>query len=85
MEGLRRAYGIGEPVRRGMELKIAAAGEWRPAVLGRPAGVHADVLAGRDCEVEWEDVFMGTCLCFCSCLASWALHVYWRMERWAWW
>jgi len=64
MEGLRRVYGIGEPVRRGMELKIAAQGEWRPAVLGRAAGVHGDVLAGRDCEVGWEDVFMGELVSF---------------------
>jgi hypothetical protein len=59
MEGLRRTFGIAEPVKRGMELRIAGAGEWRPAVLGGGAGVHSDVLSGRDCEVQWEDVFVG--------------------------
>jgi proteasome maturation protein len=63
METLRRQFGIAEPVRRGMELKIAQAGEWKPAVLGLgPAGkggVHGDILAGRDWECEWEDVFTG--------------------------
>ncbi|TKA65238.1 hypothetical protein B0A49_07957 [Cryomyces minteri] len=60
MEGLRRTFGMAEPIRRGMELKIAGAGEWRPLCLGGgSAGVHGDVLAGRDCEIGWEDVFTG--------------------------
>lgn len=70
MEMLRRQFGIAEPIRRGMELKIAAAGEWRPAVLGPSSGVHRDILQGRDCEVGWEDVFVGTSkslLCLLGC------------------
>lgn len=63
MELLRREFGIAEPVKRGMEMKIVRAGEWRPAVLdagaGAVGGVHADVLAGRDLEIGWEDVFKG--------------------------
>lgn len=59
MEMLRRQFGIAEPIRRGMELKIATAGEWRPAVLGGASGVHRDILEGRDCEIGWEDVFVG--------------------------
>lgn len=59
MEGLRRAYGLGEPIRRGMELKIAMDGEWMPRILGGGSSIHADVLAGRDCEIGWEDVFRG--------------------------
>ncbi|KAF2189815.1 UMP1-domain-containing protein [Zopfia rhizophila CBS 207.26] len=59
MEMLRRQFGIAEPVRRGMELKITGAGEWRPMVLGGASGVHCDILAGRDCEIGWEDVFKG--------------------------
>lgn len=61
MEMLRRQFGIAEPVRRGMELKIASAGEWRPAALGGSSGVHKDILEGRDCEIGWEDVFTGKC------------------------
>ena len=61
MESLRRTFGIAEPVRRGMELKIAGAGEWRPQVLGGASSVHSDILAGRDCEIGWEDVFVGKC------------------------
>ncbi|OJJ81729.1 proteasome maturation protein [Aspergillus glaucus CBS 516.65] len=63
MEGLRRAYGIAEPVRRGMELKIVRDGTFKPAVLGggRGGNVHEDILmlGGRDTEVGWEDVFQG--------------------------
>lgn len=59
MEMLRRQFGIAEPVRRGMELKIAEAGEWRPATLGGSSNVHRDILQGRDTEIGWEDVFTG--------------------------
>lgn len=59
MEMLRRQFGIAEPIRRGMELKTVREGEWKPAVLGGTAGVHRDILEGRDCEIGWEDVFTG--------------------------
>lgn len=59
MTGLRRTFGIAEPVRRGMELEIARQGEWRPSVLGGSEGVSGDVLEGRDWCLEWEDVYDG--------------------------
>ncbi|MCJ1454320.1 hypothetical protein MMC28_004673 [Mycoblastus sanguinarius] len=59
MNMLRRNFGIAEPVRRGMETKIVREGEWRPACLGGSAGVGGDVLAGRDTECTWEDVYKG--------------------------
>jgi proteasome maturation protein len=61
MEGLRRTFGISEPIRRGMELKIVKEGEWRPAVLGGglERGIHEDILRGTDCSLSWEDVFKG--------------------------
>ncbi|MCJ1366160.1 hypothetical protein MMC16_005286 [Acarospora aff. strigata] len=59
METLRRTFGIAEPVRRGMEMKIAKEGEWRPSVLGGSAGVHGEILMGRDTEIAWEDVYRG--------------------------
>lgn len=66
MESLRRAYGIAEPVRRGMELKIVRDSTFRPAVLGGMKGgsIHEDILTlgGRDSEVQWEDIFPGTYL-----------------------
>jgi proteasome maturation protein len=59
MEMLRRTYGIAEPVKRAMELSIVGSGEWRPMGMGGGAGLHADILAGRDWELDWEDVFTG--------------------------
>lgn len=62
METLRRTYGSAEPIRRQMELKIARAGEWRPAVLGSGAsgpGLHEEILRGKDATISWEDVFAG--------------------------
>lgn len=44
-------------------------GEWRPAALAKGTagrGVHEDVLAGRDTEVAWEDVFHGMFLPSCE-------------------
>lgn len=64
METLRRTFGIAEPVRRGMELRIAREGAWRPAALACPGSVsggnlHEDILRGRDAFCDWEDVFAG--------------------------
>jgi proteasome maturation protein len=63
MEMLRRQFGIAEPVKRGMELSIVRAGEWRPMCLGGMGslggGLHEDILSGRDMEIGWEDVFSG--------------------------
>jgi proteasome maturation protein len=61
MEMLRRTYGIAEPVRRGMELRVAGFGEWRPLALGGGTPLHSDILSGRDWEMDWDDVFAGEC------------------------
>ncbi|EXJ75280.1 uncharacterized protein A1O5_01976 [Cladophialophora psammophila CBS 110553] len=43
-----------------MELKLVReADSFRPSVLGRPAGVHEEILTGRDTEISWEDVYAG--------------------------
>jgi proteasome maturation protein len=80
MEGLRRAYGIAEPVRRGMELKIVRDSTFRPAVLGGMKGgnVHEDilVLGGRDAEIGWEDIFQG--MYYTSALVSVSVHLRFR-------
>ncbi|KAM3445109.1 hypothetical protein MY1884_001594 [Beauveria asiatica] len=60
MESLKRTFGMGEPIRRGMELKIVRDGAWRPVVLGSGlASVHEDILRGREDTITWEDVFTG--------------------------
>lgn len=61
MESLRRTFGMAEPVRRGMELKMVRESEWRPLALGggQLPSVHEDILRGRDTSCTWEDVFTG--------------------------
>lgn len=63
MNTLRTTYGLAEPVRRGMELKIVKDGEWRPLALQQAGGglpsVHEDILKGREDMISWEDVFTG--------------------------
>lgn len=80
MEGLRRTFGMAEPIRRGMELKLTTAGEWRPAALGGASSVHGDILAGRDTEIGWEDVYKGESL-LCGIFAS-SVQVATRLVRW---
>ncbi|KAB5540546.1 proteasome maturation factor UMP1-domain-containing protein [Coniochaeta sp. 2T2.1] len=60
MEMLRRTYGMAEPIRRQMELKIVRDGQWRPLALGggRPS-VQEEILTGRDEVIDWEDVYAG--------------------------
>lgn len=60
MESLKRTFGMAEPIRRGMELKIVRDGEWRPLALGggQPS-LHEEILTGREDTITWEDVFTG--------------------------
>ncbi|KAI5298480.1 3'-5' DNA helicase [Ascosphaera pollenicola] len=63
MTNLRRLYGLAEPIRRGMELKMVRDADFKPAVLGGGKGpsLHEDILTlgGRDTECMWEDIFTG--------------------------
>lgn len=60
MESLKRTFGIAEPIRRGMELKMVRDSEWRPNALGGGLpSVHEDILRGRDDTITWEDVYTG--------------------------
>jgi len=61
METLRRTYGMAEPIRRQMELKITREGRWRPMCLPGSAttGLHEEILTGRDLTIDWEDVYTG--------------------------
>ena len=60
MQGLRRTYGIAEPVRREMELKDVRTGDGIGAsfLRGKNVSVGEDILSGRDAEIGgWEGVF----------------------------
>ncbi|KAF8463494.1 proteasome maturation factor UMP1-domain-containing protein [Kalaharituber pfeilii] len=56
MEGLRRVFGLGEPIRRGMEMKIVGS-DFRPKVLGGPSNLHLDILKNKDWTLDWDDIF----------------------------
>jgi len=56
MEGLRRVFGIAEPVRRGMEMKICG-GDFRPKILGGPTNLHLDILRNKDLTCDWDEIF----------------------------
>lgn len=38
---------------------VAKSDGFRPTVLGPASSVHGDILAGRDAEIQWEDVYNG--------------------------
>ncbi|CAD6499171.1 BgTH12-04823 [Blumeria graminis f. sp. triticale] len=61
MEGLRRTFGMAEPIRRGMELKMTRDGHWKPACLGggTERSIHEDILMGNDTSCQWEDIYKG--------------------------
>lgn len=82
MTMLRREFGVGEPVRRGMEVQLCKTGEWRPAVLGfKGEGVHEEILAGRDETLGWEDVFTGEFCCDEGVVGDEGL-MNWQAMRW---
>ncbi|CAF9914537.1 MAG: hypothetical protein HETSPECPRED_002005 [Heterodermia speciosa] len=62
MQGLRRTYGIAEPVRREMELKDVRTGDAIGASFLRQKGMSLgeEILVGRENEIGgWEGVFEG--------------------------
>ena len=72
MQGLRRTYGIAEPVRREMELKDVRTGDAIGASFLREKSVSLgeEILAGRENEIGgWEGVFEGKLVLFCK--GSW--------------
>ena len=69
MQGLRRTYGIAEPVRREMELKDVRTGDAIGASFLRQKGMSLgeEILVGRENEIGgWEGVFEGNVV-----LGSW--------------
>ena len=40
-------------------MKICREGEWKPSCLGGSAKAGEEILAGRDTEITWEDVYRG--------------------------
>ncbi|EMR08979.1 hypothetical protein PNEG_02754 [Pneumocystis murina B123] len=63
MELLNRIFGISEPIRRKMELKIIDS-EFRPIIFGRSSNIHHDILTGNDSSVDIDEIFLGDEDCF---------------------
>jgi proteasome maturation protein len=60
LEGLRRTYGAGEPIRRAMELEIVKATHKVPQALGgQTNNLHRHILENNEHSVDWEDVYPG--------------------------
>lgn len=59
MQNYKRTFGMGEPIRRSMEMQIVKETTIMPAVVGTPANIHLDILKNKDLDVDWEDVYTG--------------------------
>lgn len=59
MEMYRRVFGLGEPIKRSMELGIIDATDFKPSFLGSADHMHRDILMNRDTRVDWEDIYRG--------------------------
>ena len=59
MEQYKRLFGIGEPLKRTMELEIVKNTDFKPEILGGSSNLHRDILLNKDSSVEWEDVYPG--------------------------
>ncbi|AOW05353.1 YALIA101S05e13388g1_1 [Yarrowia lipolytica] len=59
MQNYKRTFGMGEPIRRTMEMQIVKETTLMPAVVGTPANIHLDILKNKDLDVDWEDVYTG--------------------------
>lgn len=59
MEGYRRTFGPGEPIRRAMELEAVKMTDLTPKILGGPGSLHQDILLNKDSTVSWEEIYPG--------------------------
>lgn len=57
MEGFRRTFGAGEPIRRAMELEVVKTTDLMPKILGGPSSLHQDILLNKDSTVTWEEIY----------------------------
>lgn len=59
MEGYRRTFGPGEPIRRAMELEAVKVTDLMPKILGGSSSLHKDILMNKDTTVSWEEIYPG--------------------------
>jgi len=76
MQTWRHANGVAMPAWKGVHMEAVKIGEWAPAMLGGGSSSTSDVLAGRDSEISWEDVFHGKCsMCYLHDASSTNKHI----------
>ncbi|EPX71984.1 proteasome maturation factor Ump1 [Schizosaccharomyces octosporus yFS286] len=56
LDSMRRIYGLHEPIRREMELRLSTQSV-RPMALGGPSNFHADILANREACLDETDIY----------------------------
>ncbi|KAG4302823.1 hypothetical protein PCK1_000983 [Pneumocystis canis] len=59
MESLNRIFGMSEPIRRKMELKILDS-EFKPLIFGGPSNIHHDILIGNDSNIDKLTLYLRT-------------------------
>lgn len=57
MEGYRRTFGAGEPIRRAMELEVVKMTDMTSNILGGTTSIHRDILLNKDATVTWEEIY----------------------------
>ncbi|KAG4305548.1 hypothetical protein PORY_001104 [Pneumocystis oryctolagi] len=63
MQSLSRVFGVSEPIRRKMELKIIDS-EFVPSVFGGSSNIHRDILIGNDSSIDIDEIFSADYHCF---------------------
>lgn len=59
LEQYRQIFGVAEPMKRMMELKIVEQTDFNP-LSDYNTSIHRDILTNKDSTVDWEDVYPGT-------------------------
>ncbi|CCE64672.1 hypothetical protein TPHA_0I01680 [Tetrapisispora phaffii CBS 4417] len=62
LEQYREIFGIAEPLKRVMDLKLVEQADFNPLHAGKnttTTSLHRDVLLNKECNVDWEDVYQG--------------------------
>lgn len=54
LDQYRQIFGIAEPMKRVMDLKIVEQTDFNPL---NQSNLHRDILLNKDCGIEWEDVY----------------------------
>lgn len=54
LEQYRQIFGVAEPIKRVMELKIVEQSDFNPL---NSTNIHRDILLNKDASIDWEDIY----------------------------